>query len=370
MFSGVETKASYTLEAGDYGIPTLIAPGDQIHFNGESLRPTQQNANDDYFNLTGRGYSITDQIFKSIGGNISIEAYYDDINLIAAALGLSNLDTSPNDLLGGAWQHNFYFDDDKADRLQDTRDRATPVVAKPMKRRGTLAVDKGANVWQYPSAMVNTMTLNADAVGGVGFNFGILSRDIGLNQSPNTSSQFWAFKNPTDRDKDKVLFEDIKVFIADFDQPTQINANLVCLSSFSITFDSHLSIQNDRDTNTLTSQPWGRLGTITGNLNFPFFSDAQETTQIQNLLDAQKVRIIILFTSDTIIASSAINYGYSIDIKQAFLTAGGADVSGAGIIPTQLNFIADRTPTSLITDVPNDVEFIITNQVSANPLEY
>ena len=371
MHSGVETKAAYTFEAGNYGVATLIAPGDQIHFNGESLRPTQQNANDDYFNLTGRGYSLTDQIFKSVGGNISIEAYYDDINLIAAALGLSNLDTSPADLLGGAWQHSFYFDDDKADRLQDARDKGTPNPAKPMKRRGTLAIDKGANVWQYPSAMVNTMTLNADAVGGVGFNFGIISRDIGMDQSTNTSSQFWEFKNPSDRDKDKVFFEDIKVWMADVTDPfPQDSSNLVCLSSFSITFDSHLSIQNDRETNTLISQPWGRLGTITGNFNFPFFSDAQETTQIQKLLDAEKVRIIVEFISDTTIASSAFKYGYTIDLKQVFLTTGGADVSGPGVIPTQLNFIADRTPIASITDVPNDVEFLIRNQVSSNPLEY
>jgi hypothetical protein len=369
MHSGIESKAAFTLETGDYGTPIQIASGDQIHFDNESLRPTQQNVKDDYFSITNRGYSISDQVFKSVGGNISIEPYYDDINLIAAAMGLSNLDSSPQDLSGGAFQHNFYLDDDKADRAQDSRDRSVPDVAKPMKRRGTVAIEKGANVWQYPSAMINTMTINADAVGGVSMNFGILARDIGLNQLPNGSSAGWTFANSSN--EDKVLFEDIKVYVSDFDEVDPLNdSHLVCLSSFSFTIDSHLSIQNDRDTNTLISQPFGRLGTITGSFNFPFFTNAQETTQIQNLLDAQKVRIIILFTSDKSISASAIKYAYEIDIKQAFLTTGGADVSGPGIIPTQLNFIADRTATGAPTNVPNDIEFVIKNSISTNPLEY
>lgn len=121
-------------------------------------------------------------------GSIVVEAHTNLTALLAAALGYSH-QNSPVSLGSGMYRHYFEPDSDTATREGTIYDGTSPAT---LVRSGTLCVEKGGIIFQFVGTRVLSTSFSLGN-GRPSFNFRLVCKRIGQDESPNTLSSTWSF---------------------------------------------------------------------------------------------------------------------------------------------------------------------------------
>ena len=352
----ITSKAAFTFENGDYGVPIEIASGDQLHLVSESVR-ARTNVNQTRHLFAGRRASaFQNHQLRTVEGSITLEAYYDDMNLIAACLGISNRSFSPGSL-GSGYVHTLYMDDDMGDRAPTSDDGS----GGDMIRRGTLAIEKEVAIWQHVSAMVRSLNLVATPT-TVQITFGILGQALGLDQSPNTDSSGWSFIN--DDQNDRVTFDECEVFMATVGGTIDDSGNRLCASAIGLNVSNGLGVAQDRNFGIESAPPYTKSPpVVSGTIRMPRYESGHASQLVFWATQGTKVEVLYRFTGRSFGGG---NFGWDIYIPEATIVSAGADTKGAAATPQDFAFIADRSPS---VNPPREITWTITNRKSNNPFE-
>lgn len=187
--SGFKSKAGFKFDTTDYGDSETIAGNDQLHILSEGIVPMV--GHDEGSIHTGK-YLSKDSLLtdRRSEGNLSEEVYYGDMNLMACALGMSH-DNSPINPTGSVYEHYFEPDYDLATREITPWDNPNNILGK-LRRRGTLCIDKDQDIWQFNSAMVQSMTIEI-SVNSITRNYSLVANPVKINADQNTISDGWDF---------------------------------------------------------------------------------------------------------------------------------------------------------------------------------
>lgn len=184
---GTAAKAAFKVETGDYKVAATAGAGNLIPAVSDQVGSAPAFRSSDAY--SGDGVSIAlDRRQNSNTGQVAIEPHYGDIAMLACLLGYSHQDASPVANGDGSYQHFFEPDYDIADRNFDYFDAASP--SGTLKRRGTLAVDKNAHIWEWVSLMLSSMQFGFTK-DGAAMSFGVLSPSFKLDPATNATSTSW-----------------------------------------------------------------------------------------------------------------------------------------------------------------------------------
>lgn len=199
--TGYKSTAAFAIEESVHGIAKVLGSGDAIHIvsaaaDESPLYIQEPLIPENVPRLYGRHFE----------GNISIEGHYGEIALLAAALGGSHENVSPKSLGSGAYQHWFEPDWNLADRAVSVWESASP-SGKKLRRRGTLCLWRGGNLWQLDGVMVTRFELKAESGGKGWMNFDFTGRGKTLNPAGQSVAN-WTFPTAS-----TIYFDGLKVYV-------------------------------------------------------------------------------------------------------------------------------------------------------------
>lgn len=266
-------------------------------------------------------------------------------SLIAVAMGTAG---SPFQQAGTtAWKHTLKLKDSLAGLF------------------GTLAIDKGVSVWEYPSVKVHGFVITAEAGQPAQITFNMIADDLlrsGDESPTNTTLASVTYPSTALR----LLFDK-----ATFRINAQAGAGLasptddVNISRFTLTYNRPLSGLHILGQNTITEPTADGIPEVTLEVGIDeYTADAF----LNDLRQATAKKADIYFDSG-ILAGTAINYDFRINLPHLVPREGSAAVGGPGKIPESITFEAIKAasnPTGMTDRGPLYIEVI--NQLTTDPL--
>lgn len=198
--AGYRSLCAFALENSIAGIAKILGSGDAIHVVEVQAVEEPIMAESQFVFSQGKRLAGNSQ-----KGSVMIEGHYGEVALLAAALGGSDEAKSPKSLGSGAYQHFFEPDWNLADRDVSLWESNSP--SGKFRRRGTLGLERGGNLWILDGCFFEALKINTDAGGKAWIELDFVSRSKVLN-SADQSSVTWTFPTAS-----PITFDALKVWV-------------------------------------------------------------------------------------------------------------------------------------------------------------
>lgn len=296
-----------------WGTPVAAGALDGLLLTGETLgigAPEDLAAAE-----AGVGFQQTSEAGDvNIEGNLSGFLRYDSALWRLIALGMGSASVSVVDTTGQ--QHTLDF--------LDTLDGLF----------GTLVIDKGPEVWEFPGAKVIGFAVRGEA--GRPVTFEVTARCDGLNR--NTSSgtnNNTTIANVTYRSKAlRVLFQHLTFRLNAQSDAALASGDAIQISSFVLTLTRPHSADHVSGQAAIIEPTENGLPTVNFEFALPEYSGA---THLDRIVNHTALKADLTFDSGVLAGSTSENYKVTLSIPQLVLTGGGAAVSGPDKIPHPLS---------------------------------
>ncbi|MDZ7355750.1 MAG: hypothetical protein ONB55_21735 [candidate division KSB1 bacterium] len=183
--AGYKSICAFAIENSIAGIARVLGSGDAIHAVEVQVVEEPITVENQFVFFKGKRLAGNSQ-----KGSLLIEGHYGEISLLAVALGGSDGAKSPISLGSGAYQHFFEPDWNLADR--DVSLWESNIPSGKFRRRGTLGLERGGNLWILDGCFFESLKINSNAGGKVWIELDFVSRSKVLN-SVDQSSATWTF---------------------------------------------------------------------------------------------------------------------------------------------------------------------------------
>ncbi|MFH1616661.1 MAG: phage tail tube protein [Planctomycetota bacterium] len=369
--AGYKSKTAWRKEAaqGAYGTPIECGANHQVPLVSESLAREIEKELDNVIRHKA-GYGGSDLLGKLVAGGISIEAVYRGIeSIICSALGFSNYSASPETIAAGVYKHTFELAEHLHTESWAAGDgilAGSGYLAGDNKiRRGTLCADKTISIWEYISAMINSITIKGNSK-GISIELGLVPYNLDRASAVNTSSAAWTIPNS---DWESILFQDMVLWIDDYSAGTALtDADAVGISEFEIKLENNLKVEKDSLSGLYIAEP-RREGKrlLTGSFTFPRY---ESDTFLAHLDDQTAQMAMLRFVGSQIGATGYYNTLW-IWLPTLKFDKVAAPLNGPGMLTVTHEFTCElpaAVPSGFPTQAEKELLIQIQNDLDTNPL--
>lgn len=313
------------------------------------------------------GIGGSNVVTKQVSGACEFEMVYRGLeHLLICATGISE---EPETVDTGVYKNNFNL----AENMHTESFMAGYgmlagdgfLAGDKLTRRGTLCIDKAVSpIWEYVSAMVQSMTIKGNAK-GVRVGVELIPYDLDRSSSTNTSSSSWSILND---DWDPVLFQDMVFWIDDYSASTALSsADAVGVSEFEIKLDNNLIVTQDSQSGLYIAEP-RRNGKrqVTGSFTFPRY----ESDTLLGKLEAQTAMMAMIKFTGPQIGATGYYYTFWIWLPTLRFDEIPVSVDSAGILSATHTFTAEipaAVPAGFPTAAEKELLLQLQNDLSTNP---
>lgn len=369
--AGFSTKTAWRKEdtQADYGEVIECGADQQIPLISEDLSFNVEKDPDNVVRYkAGQGAAYVTR--KGVAGPANLECVYRGLeSIFASACGLCNYSESPKTMVAGVYKHTFELDENIGTKSWAAGDgilAGSGYLAGDNKvRRGTLCIDKSVSIWEFASAMINSITIHGDSK-GVRVDLDLVPYNIDRASAVNTASTTWSIP---DDDWESVLFQDMAIWIDDYSEVTALtSADAVGVSEFSITLNNNLKIYQDSVSGLHIAEP-RREGKrqVTGSFTFPRY---ESDDFIDKLTGDDPMMAMIRFVGSEI-ASTGYYRTLWIWLPNLKFDKVDAPVSNSGLLSVTHEFTAflpDAAPAGFPTQATKEMLIQLQNDYDTNPL--
>lgn len=279
------------------------------------------------------------QLLRSlVGGGFVVNMDYEGLEFIfLAAMGLQarriGTTLQPEDVDSAlAYQHIFEMDnqiDSQTWKAGDGFLAGDGIIAGQQKvRRGTYVIDKQTSVWEATSCMVSSLVLQFQSAGPI-VEVELVGHDITYNSTTNANIGLLNCA------PNRVLFQDVSVFIKDLGGAGFTDSDKVQTTGVSLNIENNLDVITTRDTGKKIEEPKRGGGyAITGSVGISRYLDNNLTEKNRlNEFFSMKIECI-----GATIPGTTTPFELSIWLPLCQFTGQDIDTSGAGQITQNFGF--------------------------------
>lgn len=208
---GIASKAAAKVETSSYGTAIALngsGETNQIHLISESL--TKSTDFGKAVTLDGdAAISSQFKILDKYAGDLVLEVYYSGLEkFFACALGMTHQNMSPS-YDGSAYTHYFEPSNDLSTRAFTNYEMNAP--SGNAIRRMTIGIEKDVSIWEFASAMIDSMTFEATPE-RIQATFSVVAKTVEFDSATNNESTNWALPSES-----QVLFGDANFYLVERD---------------------------------------------------------------------------------------------------------------------------------------------------------
>lgn len=349
---GALARLGFAPAAGPWGTPRLLGAGHLKEYVSESMTPDAQFIPDEQMagQITQLGGDRGNEFHS---GDVVMDLKYEGMeDVIGLAFGDANGGAAPPQVgLDVAYKH----------------------VLKPASNKvgkyGTIVVDKGFEVWEYPTAKVGGFTLDVVPGRRARMTFPMIPQGLNINEGTGTNNTTTVATLTLPANRDFALFADLAVRMNLVADPALGTAHLVYASEF------HVTLNNNYPTDDVTTR-YGRkidepiqdgYTEVTGSIAFSKYM-TENKAWMTRILDKGSVKMDVKFTGRAI---GATNFSAALYFPNVQMVSGAPNVSGPGRVPFTAAFRSSRAlsvPTGFPTGYTDALTMDIVNQRSTNAL--
>ncbi|MFC2076626.1 phage tail tube protein [candidate division KSB1 bacterium] len=368
---GYRTKAGLAREGDQTSwssttAPAVLGAGDLIPLLSESVEERLNRLPIDV--LEGKaGRTASDITGVRYTGQIRLQGQYSGLeSVLALAFGAEEPQVSPTTGPSGVYSRYYEFDSVLQTRSwqfgEGFRFDHGLLFGDKRVARGTLGIDKDVSLWEFASAMVGSIELNANTADGLVIGTELVTRDLDRASTTNVTSTGWTYPGGRNR----VLFHDLTARLGVYSTGTSLSSgDNVRISDFSIRIENNLEADTQTANSSRGIEEPVRNGvrTVTGSITIPCYRN-------DTFFDRHDADTLLMgdfkFTGPDI-GSSTARYRLNIYLPSFRLTKASAPVNGPGTVAETYSLEAlipagepsgfpfDRLNSELFIELQNDV---------------